>query len=229
MKYYTLFEFTLFKIDFAEAVMKKCISLILSIAVLLSVVPFTVIEPSAASGRIYEDIEYSMYCSSAGTWNVKTFVPEEDGIYIFSSSGSLDTLGYIALAEGEAENQYIKADGGQDNNFAVTYNMKAGTTYYLGSTVLMGPVGSYKIKIIKFEIDDGTIHPITLSQSTQVSTSQSKNVKFLSITPATSGKFIYLSSGNYDTQGYIFDEYWQQIDYSDIGGAAQNFQIELDL
>ena len=209
--------------------MKKCISLILSIAVLLSVVPFTVIEPSAASGRIYEDIEYSMYCSSAGTWNVKTFVPEEDGIYIFSSSGSLDTLGYIALAEGEAENQYIKADGGQDNNFAVTYNMKAGTTYYLGSTVLMGPVGSYKIKIIKFEIDDGTIHPITLSQSTQVSTSQSKNVKFLSITPATSGKFIYLSSGNYDTQGYIFDEYWQQIAYSDIGGAAQNFQIELDL
>ena len=139
MKYYTLFEFKLFKIDFAEAVMKKCISLILSIAVLLSVVPFTVIEPSAASGRIYEDIEYSMYCSSAGTWNVKTFVPEEDGIYIFSSSGSLDTLGYIALAEGEAENQYIKADGGQDNNFAVTYNMKAGTTYYLGSTVLMGP------------------------------------------------------------------------------------------
>ena len=209
--------------------MKKYISFILCIAMLLSVVPFTAVESSAASGRIYEDVEYSVSCSSAGSWNVKTFVPEEDGIYIFSSSGSLDTLGYIALAEGEAENQYIKADGGQDDNFAVTYDMKAGTTYYLGSTVLMGPVGTYKIKIVKFEIDDGTIHPITLSQSTQVSTSKAKNVKFFSITPASSGKYIYISSGNYDTQGYVFDEYWQQIAYSDIGGAAQNFQIELDL
>ena len=154
--------------------MKKYISFILCIAMLLSVVPFTAVESSAASGRIYEDVEYSVSCSSAGSWNVKTFVPEEDGIYIFSSSGSLDTLGYIALAEGEAENQYIKADGGQDDNFAVTYDMKAGTTYYLGSTVLMGPVGTYKIKIVKFEIDDGTIHPIALSQSTQVSTSKAK-------------------------------------------------------
>ena len=209
--------------------MKKIFSLILCIALLVSAVPFAAVESSAASGRIYTDIEYNVSCGSAGTWDVRTFVPEEDGIYIFSSIGSLDTLGYIALAEGEAENKYIKADGGQDNNFAVTYEMTAGVTYYLGSTVLMGPTGSYKIKIIKFEIDDGTIHPITLSESTAVSTKKSNNVKFLSITPSTSGKYFYLSSGNYDTQGYIFDEYWQQIAYSDDGGAAQNFQIELDL
>ena len=209
--------------------MEQLLSLVLCIALLVTAVPFAAVEADAASGRIYEDTEYNVSCSSAGTWDVRTFIPEEDGIYIFSSMGSLDTLGYIALAEGEAENRYIKADGGQDNNFAVTYEMTAGTTYYLGSTVLMGPTGSFKIKIVKFEADDGTINPITLSQSTAVSTKKGNNVKFFSITPATSGEYIYLSSGNYDTQGYIFDEYWQQIAYSDVGGAAQNFKITLDL
>ena len=208
--------------------MKKTLSLLLSIALLLSIVPFGAVQAAAANGRIYADQEVSVYCGSVGTWDVRTFIPEEDGIYIFSSSGSMDTLGYIALAEGEAENENIKYDGGQDDNFAVTYEMTAGTTYYLGSTLLTGK-GSYTVKVIKFEIDDGTIHQITLSQSTPVTTNKTKNVKFFSITPATSGKYVYLSSGNYDTQGYIFDEFWRQIAYSDGGGAAQNFQIELDL
>lgn len=208
--------------------MKKLISLLLCIILIISAVPLTALE-SAAATRIYLDREYSVRCSSVGTWDVKTFVPDEDGIYIFSSSGSLDTLGYIALAEGEAENENIKADGGQGNNFAVTYDMKAGTTYYLGSTVLTGSTGTYTVKIIKFEVDDDTIHPISLSDSTSVSTSKSKNIKFFSLAPATSGKYIFLSSGNYDTLGYVFDEYWRQIAYSDDGGSGSNFQIELDL
>ena len=95
MKYYTLFEFTLFKIDFAEAVMKKCISLILSIAVLLSVVPFTVIEPSAASGRIYEEIEYSMYCSSAGTWNAFTKAPAASNALRYSVKQGVTTAAFF--------------------------------------------------------------------------------------------------------------------------------------
>ena len=208
--------------------MKKTLSLVLCIALLLSIVPFGAVQATAANGRMYPDEEVSVYCGSPGTWDVRTFIPEEDGIYIFSSSGSLDTLGYIALKEGEAENENIKADGGQGNNFAVTYEMTAGTTYYLGSTTLDGK-GTYTVKIVKFEVDDGTIHPITLSQSTAVTTSKARNIKFFSITPATSGKYVYLSSGNYDPQGYVFDEYWRQIAYSDVGGAAQNFQIVLDL
>ncbi|MBR0413457.1 MAG: bacterial Ig-like domain-containing protein [Clostridia bacterium] len=208
--------------------MKKTLSLVLCIALLLSIVPFGAVQAAAANGRIYPDQEVSVYCGSAGTWDVRTFIPEEDGIYIFSSSGSLDTLGYIALKEGEAQNENIQDDGGQGDNFAVTYEMTAGTTYYLGSTTLTGK-GTYTLKVVKFEPDDGTIHPITLSQSTAVTTNKSKNIKFFSITPATSGKYIYLSSGNYDPQGYVFDEYWRQIAYSDVGGAAQNFQITLDL
>ncbi len=212
----------------SEGIMKKIISVLLCVLLLASVVPLGAAPAGAASGRIYEDTEVSITCRSAGDWRVYTFVPEDDGIYIFSSSGSLDTLGYIALAEGEAESENIKADGGEGNNFAVTYDMKAGTTYYLGSTVL-DKTGTYTVKVVRLEVDDGTIHPITLSQSTAVSTKKSYKTKFFSITPSTSGKYIYLSSGNFDTQGYIFDEYWRQISYSDGGGSAQNFQIELDL
>ena len=168
--------------------MKKIVSVLLCVVLLMSALPFTVLEAAASNGRVYVDTNYSINCSSAGDWDVRVFTPSEDGIYIFSSSGSLDTLGYIALAEGEAQNEYIKADGGQDNNFAVTYNMTAGVTYYLGSTVLTGRTGTYKIKIVKFEVDDGTIHPLTLSQAVQVTSSVTSNVKFYSFVPSVSGK-----------------------------------------
>ncbi len=104
----------------SEGIMKKIISVLLCVLLLASVVPLGAAPAGAASGRIYEDTEVSITCRSAGDWRVYTFVPEDDGIYIFSSSGSLDTLGYIALAEGEAESENIKADGGEGNNFAVT-------------------------------------------------------------------------------------------------------------
>ena len=207
--------------------MKKYLSLILALLIVLSALPFS------AAGASYDSIslnqEKSVYCSSAGDWKVFKFTPSEDGIYIFSSSGSLDTLGYIALEPGEAENEYIKDDGGQDNNFAVTYNMKAGTTYYLGSTVLMGSTGSYQVKIIKFEVDDDTIRPITLGRSTAVTSYKGEKVKFFSLIPETTGKYIYYSSGSFDTRGYVFDEYWRQIAFSYEGGSGSNFKITLDL
>lgn len=206
--------------------MKKVLSLILTVALLLTAVPLGLIEAAAAS-RIYLDTPVSV-TTSAGDWDVRTFVPAEDGIYIFSSSGSYDTLGYIALAEGEAQNENIKDDGGQGENFAVTYEMTAGVTYYLGSTVLSGK-GTYTVKIIKFEVDDDTIKPIGLSTPTSVTINASKGIRFYSFVPSASGKYVFYSSGNFDSMGYVFDEYWSQIAYADIGGFAQNFSITLDL
>ncbi len=207
--------------------MKKLLSLFLAAVLVLSLVPATVLEAAAASGELPLDLDVSV-TTSAGDWVVNTFTPTEDGIYIFSSSGSYDTLGYIALNEGEAENKDIKDDGGQGENFAVTYNMRAGVRYYLGSTVLTGK-GTYTVKIVKFEIDDHSINPITAGRNTSVSLKKINGVKFCSFVPTSSGKYVYCSSGNYDTQGYVFDENWSQIAYTDIGGSVQNFELELDL
>ena len=207
--------------------MKKLLSLFLAVVLVFSVIPAVVFESSAASGSLPLDMDVYV-TTSAGEWVVNTFRPTEDGIYIFSSSGTYDTLGYIALNEGEAENQYIKDDGGEGNNFAVTYNMRAGVTYYLGSTLLTGS-GSYTVKIVKFEIDDNTIGTITAGKNTSVSVKKANGTKFCSFVPTFSGKYVYCSSGNYDTQGYIFDENWSQIAYADVGGAVQNFEMTLDL
>lgn len=207
--------------------MKKLLSLFLAVLLVFSVIPAVVFESSAASGTLPLDLEVSV-TTSAGEWVVNTFRPAEDGIYIFSSSGSLDTMGYIALEEGEAENQYIKDDGGQGDNFAVTYNMRAGVTYYLGSTLLTGS-GTYKVKIIKFEVNDDTITPISASVNTSLNLKQANGTKFYSFVPGTSGKYVYCSSGNFDTQGYIFDETWSQIAYDDDNGSVQNFEMILDL
>ena len=210
--------------------MKKLLALLLTVVLVLTVVPATVFESSAA-GSIPLDLDITVR-TSPGNWVVNTFTPSETGIYIFSSSGSFDTLGYIALNEGEANNDNIRDDGGQGDNFAVTYKMTAGATYYLGSTVLSeneGATFTYTVKIVKFEVDDQTINPITAGKNTSVSIKQVNGVKFCSFVPSSSGKYVYCSSGNYDTQGYVFDDNWSQIAYTDVGGAVQNFELTLDL
>lgn len=209
--------------------MKRFLSLILTVVMAASVIPASVLRAAADNGTIALNTNVNITCKSAGNWDVRKFTPTQDGTYIFSSTGSLDTLGYIALEEGAAENKDIADDGGAGENFAVTFDMKAGTTYYLGSTVITGPVGTYTVKVVKFDVDDGSIKPLALSSSTAVITSESKGQKFLSCTPTVSGKYIFESSGSYDTMGYVFDNYWRQIAYSADGGTAQNFQITLDL
>ena len=86
--------------------MKKLLSIIMAAVLVFSVVPAVVFESSAAAGSLPLDLDVSV-TTTAGEWVVNTFTPTEDGIYIFSSSGSYDTLGYIALNEGEAD-AYIR-------------------------------------------------------------------------------------------------------------------------
>ena len=58
-----------------------------------------------------------------------TFVPTEDGEYTFSSSGAYDTYGTVADETGAA--LASDDDSGNGSNFAVTWAMTAGETYYL--------------------------------------------------------------------------------------------------
>ncbi|MBQ7714681.1 MAG: Ig-like domain-containing protein [Clostridia bacterium] len=73
------------------------------------------------TAEIAEDGEYVYF----------RFIPEEDGTYVFYSSSNFDTYGYIF------DNYFNELasddDGGVENNFSVSYKMRAGTSYLLGA------------------------------------------------------------------------------------------------
>lgn len=76
-----------------------------------------------------------------------SFVPAVDGTYsFFSYDNDMDTYGYIL----DANMNVLKSDddGGDGNNFNVTYSMTAGTQYYLKSKpYFSSSTGEYSVKL----------------------------------------------------------------------------------
>jgi len=64
-------------------------------------------------------------------YNTYSFTPTESGNYSFYSTGYYDTYGYLFSDSGETLTS--NDDGGDENNFKITYNLTAGKTYYLGA------------------------------------------------------------------------------------------------
>ena len=59
------------------------------------------------------------------------FIPEYTHEYIFRSTGSRDTVGYIYDADGKCI--VSDNDSGGNNQFQITYTLTAGQIYYFGA------------------------------------------------------------------------------------------------
>lgn len=73
--------------------------------------------------------EYNANFSESGQMIYYEFVPRITGEYRFYSKGNLDTYGYLYNS-----NKYqltSNDNGGEGNNFKITYNLTAGETYYI--------------------------------------------------------------------------------------------------
>lgn len=68
---------------------------------------------------------------AAGETKLFSFTPSETGDYLFYSSGSYDTYGY--LYDGNMTQLTCDDDGGSNYNFAISYTLNAGTKYYFGA------------------------------------------------------------------------------------------------
>lgn len=65
----------------------------------------------------------------AGSCKYYQFTPNNSGIYTFESTGDYDT--HITLYSSGGTQLALNDDGGADRNFLLSYDMTAGTTYYL--------------------------------------------------------------------------------------------------
>ena len=93
----------------------------------------------AQSGKTYD-----ASITTSGQIVYFAFTPTADGTFTIQSIGSCDTYGnlYSSTKSLLATND----DGGTGNNFKLTYNMKAGTTYYVAIRLLYTPAtGTFKV------------------------------------------------------------------------------------
>ena len=93
----------------------------------------------AQSGKTYD-----ASITTSGQIVYFAFTPTADGTFTIQSIGSCDTYGnlYSSTQSLLATND----DGGTGNNFKLTYNMKAGTTYYVAIRLLYtSATGTFKV------------------------------------------------------------------------------------
>ena len=92
--------------------------------------------------------------SQAGGCAYFSFTPTESGTYVFYSvypaeGEQRDTYGYLYNAN--MEQLAYDDDGGDDNNFRITYDLTAGTTYYFGARYYSGDVtGAFDVYLKKY-------------------------------------------------------------------------------
>ena len=120
---------------------KKSISVFLAVIMTISAVPlsgFVGLEFPSWGGIIsYAANEQSIKVNETKTVSVTSgsitylkFIPTENGTYIFYSTGTVDTYGYLYDS---SKNQITyNDDAGEGNNFKISYALTAGVTYYWG-------------------------------------------------------------------------------------------------
>ncbi len=168
----------------------------------------------------------------------------------YTEGTSADTYGFLSTSTGwDSEDgepsSYIASDddAGSGNNFEISYNVTAGTTYYIwvrgysssttGKTTLYiePPSQSWTVS------SGGSLGKI--SDATSVSFSLStKQVKRYSVTFENSGEAIFYTSSSADTYGYLstsssFDstngEPSSYIASGDDAGSGNNFEISYNV
>jgi uncharacterized protein YjdB len=82
-----------------------------------------------------------------GVQTYYSFTPSESGTYFFSSSGNSDTLGY--LYDSGLNQISSDDDSGEGNNFKITCELEAGSTYYFAAQLYGAGSGSCTVLLTK--------------------------------------------------------------------------------
>ena len=163
------------------------------------------------------------------------FVPEVTHQYVFQSTGTGGTVGYLYDSQGE---QLIYSDGGRSGHFKIAYTLTAGETYYLGvSWYSYSSSGTIPVRLtygIHFYAKNesgqnvctcGKTAPyaIALNQTVDVDVAAGEIVT-IPFVPEFTHEYVFQSTGEGGTYGYLYDangEYRA----SSSGGTSGQFNI----
>ncbi len=227
--------------------MKKLLALLLCIAMTLTLLPAFAAaegkekEPDAEQPTAEKDAleapdpKDSYYTESplalgsndyvideAGMTLYRPFTPTKTGTYLFYSTGSDDTYGY--LCDASWTQLAYNDDGGSGNNFRIVYSMNAGQQYWIGvryySSSTTGTIAVF--------VDTVGDDPLSVGNNTYTVSTAGSTV-YRPFTAPQSGTYYFYSTGSDDTRGYLLDLNFNEINDDDDGGDGNNFYLEREM
>lgn len=124
---------------------KKLLALLLCLCMVWSAISVGAVSDIEIQADMELGTRYLVTLSS-GNKAYFSFTPETDGKYYFTSVSHSDTFGVLYNSNMEA--LFSDDDSGENNNFSITYDFSAGTTYILSAAFLSNSVeGSFEVYI----------------------------------------------------------------------------------
>ena len=151
------------------------------------------------------------------------FVPEKDMKINFTSLSDNDTYGYLY----DAEMTQLASDDnrGSGNNFKITYDVTAGTTYFFGAKFNSGSsTGSFDVQLQEY------VYPeIKVGETATAAIENVGDIAYYKFVPEKDMWIVFTSLSETDTTGYLYDADMTQLasDYS--SGSGSNFKITYEV
>lgn len=155
----------------------------------------------------------------AGTQKIVRFTAPSAGMYLFETIGAKDTFG--SLYDANLNQIVSNDDGGNSENFL------------LGQLLAKDQVVYISIKYLDSTVS-GT-ETLKISRAASVSMGENSvaiaagKIVYISFTAPADGEYVFETSGDQDTRGYLYDSKYNRINYSDDDGSGTNFKIIQEL
>lgn len=153
------------------------------------------------------------------------FTAPSAGTYVFTSTGSEDTYGYLYNSANTSSSLTSDDDSGSNQNFSMERSMNSGQTIYVGVKFYSSEKsGNTVLNISKKE----QIQSVNIGNNT-ISISAGKTVR-VSFTASSAGKYSFTTIGSADTFGYLYTSTTGgEIASDDDSGTDRNFKLERNL
>ena len=157
---------------------------------------------------------------------ILSFTPTITGYYVFESRyDEHDTYGYVY--DDSWQLLAYNDDGGDNQHFRIRYCFLEGRTYYLFAR-MYNPFAD-DVLTVGLERDD-TIQTLNLNSNKEAVIEDYGAAAYFSFTPSSAGNYVFSSNTtDQDTFVYLYDAYWNLINYDDDSGEGFNFALNVYL
>ncbi len=199
--------------------MKKVLSFIIVVAMMLCMIPVAnanVYGYLNENKIVYINLTPDYYC------RYYSFYPDEAGYYRVVSYGNNDT--YIFCHDEEGNEIAFDDDSGQGDNFNCVFYAQADTEYTIAVSAHDLDIKQYmefEIMMTK-QLKDEYAQEINLDEEHEVELKVVDRSRFFRFVPHEDDYYAFYTTGEHDTQAYLYDSQWNLIDGDDDSGEDMN-------
>ena len=165
--------------------------------------------------------------SETGTPALVSFVPSESGEYEIYSTGDDDTK--AELYDSDQHMLTDNDDGGENQNFKLSFRLEAGKTYYIAARYFY----AYMTGTMTLVVEKGEDRPIAVVNEGEntVEIVEAGKAAWVSFVPEKSAEYDIYSTGTEDTKAELYDSEKKRLAENDDadGENNRNFKISYTL